>query len=314
MRNYAIDWIRSLSIFFIVGYWHLFNYTSVFPEYYNPISFALAMVCLGLFTLVSGYLIGFKKIELDNEQVGRFLRKRAERIYPPLVFALITFGIFGLSSPTTLSKSGLLLSVFFGPAPLTLWYVVMICIFYLLSPFLFIGSKNLADYLLVAIGIYLSLVILSQTLQDFDTRVLLYFPIFSLGVYLGQREKKIPIWLPAILLLPSFMISRNAIFYFSETSTALTPFILIAALLVFMATMELVSKRKAPIIILQLSYASYFMYLFHRPLFQFLIQIWFPAQEPFQIAYLVFICLPVVIFFSWLTQHLYANLLQWVRY
>ncbi len=31
-RNMAIDFIRAICILYIVGFWHLFNYTEAFPK------------------------------------------------------------------------------------------------------------------------------------------------------------------------------------------------------------------------------------------------------------------------------------------
>ena len=59
--NLTINLIRALSIMYIIGFWHLFNYTDAFFSYKNVITIRLTYIVLGVFySAISGYFIGLK--------------------------------------------------------------------------------------------------------------------------------------------------------------------------------------------------------------------------------------------------------------
>ena len=65
-REYRFDIARVLCMTFIVVYLHLYGYVyGVKSAYFMPECAVLTDACLGLFTFVSGYLIG-KKYDFGN--------------------------------------------------------------------------------------------------------------------------------------------------------------------------------------------------------------------------------------------------------
>ena len=60
----------------------------------------------------------------------------------------------------------------------------------------------------------------------------------------------------------------------------------------------------------QLSEASFFMYLLHRPLYLWMQIVWFPSTEKEQVPYLLFVCLPIIGIVAWLCQRAYTGFLQ----
>ena len=77
----SLDYLRSFSMLYIVGYWHLFNYTDAFPQYSNAVTYTMTLIVLGLFVLISGFLIGRREVKpTDNSSsiVGFYKKKLME--------------------------------------------------------------------------------------------------------------------------------------------------------------------------------------------------------------------------------------------
>lgn len=102
MREYRFDVVRVICMTYIVTYVHL--YENIYPQdrmtTYVPASIAMAHVCLGLFSFVSGYLLG-KKYSFGNQGNGNvwlFYKKRFLRIFPLFVLSSITLWLIGFNN------------------------------------------------------------------------------------------------------------------------------------------------------------------------------------------------------------------------
>jgi peptidoglycan/LPS O-acetylase OafA/YrhL len=131
-RSFAIDFLKGISILYIAGYWHLFNYTKAFPLYQNVVTGRLLMVVLGLFVLISGYLIGAKADSNSKSGFLVFYVKRLLRIYPPFILFSLIFYLLNVGSGKKLFKTAALITMVFPPAANTLWFIAMIIVFYLI--------------------------------------------------------------------------------------------------------------------------------------------------------------------------------------
>lgn len=296
---------------YIVGYWHLFNYTEFFPFYSNPVSHKFTQVILGTFCVVSGYLLGFKQ----NDAVSlitplKFYKKRFLRIYPLYILSLSCFLFLGLIDFSTAIKAAFLLSMFLEPAPLTLWFISMLLLFYLVTPFLMYFSSNNIKFLAVSMLIELALITYEHQIGSLDIRILIYFPCFAAGLYISMNSIKMPNNnMKAIIIFAlCFAVS------FIETSWSehfsfilLAPMVLTGALFIL--------KTRFPIkhtlslkLITYLSFSSYAMYLFHRPIYDVMLQIYYPNLAFLQWLYLMSVCLPLIVWLSWHIQKTYDTL------
>ncbi|MCP9772339.1 hypothetical protein KBY66_06835 [Synechococcus sp. Tobar12-5m-g] len=96
--------------------------------------------------------------------------------------------------------------------------------------------------------------------------------------------------------LPSELDERNLLFM---------PLVLFGSWLVFLLVRRVERRLSQPWWILQLSAASYFLYLFHRPLFK-LATSWSSSTAVVpELAYLLLACLPLIILTAWWGQRLY---------
>lgn len=160
-RDYRFDVVRVLCMSYIVVYAHLYHY--VHPEVISalvvyPAHFVFANACLGLFTFVSGYLIGTRyNFAKYNGGVWQFYKKRLLRIIPLFVLASCVLYIIGFNSGRATLNGLLCVSPFIKPRPLTLWYIPVILICYLITPV--VGRKNLV-WRIISASVFVSIIML----------------------------------------------------------------------------------------------------------------------------------------------------------
>ena len=308
-RKTGIDILRGLSMLYIVGFWHLLEYTHAI-HYQTPVTHRITWITLGIFFFISGYLIGHKKVSFTSIGLIGFYLKKLLRIYPLYLVALVWFTKLGISRPDISIKAAWGISVFTGQAPPTLWFVAMIIVFYAIAPFLVYScrKKNIYTYLFYDGLFMLALYAYQRFTGLLELRMLVYFSVFYLGIYAGVDEniftkKKTIFFLAVLSFLLSYFTHVNAL---ALKVLTVVPMITICSLFVVMMIKDSkVTSNKARTIIMGLSYASYCMYLFHRPIYILANKFYFPVNQSLQVFYLVGICLPCVILFSYGVQKTY---------
>lgn len=277
----------------------------------------MTVIALGLFVYISGYLIGSKDFDLSKTGVIDFYMTRILRIYPPFISAIVLFYVLKLSTGIALAKSAFLVSMFLPPTPFTLWFVTMIFVYYVAAPLLIYIIKR------YGIGQYISFCIITMALcfvfrHAIDIRMAMYAPSFAAGVLMAKRMDfiyKINLGVAAIILILSFMISLNIISSVEQNLLS-TPLALSGPLFLFVLFKRIdnrvVMHWSLPWIT-RLSYAGFFMYLFHRPIYKIFRYLYFPASGAHQVLYLLLVCLPVIIVMSWLGQTVYDQLISQLR-
>jgi len=192
-RNIGIDFLRGLSMLYIVGFWHMFNYTKAFPEYNNFLTRRFTLIILGTFVFISGYFIGIKDITINKHNIVQFYKKRLLRIYPLYLIAIGLFTVFDLSDLITSIKAGLLISMLIKPSPLTLWFITMLMLFYVISPLLIHASKTIKPGSLMIYYLIFLMLLMSYSYftKMLDLRLVVYFPSFALGVFVASKNRNI---------------------------------------------------------------------------------------------------------------------------
>lgn len=307
-RIFSIDFLKGISVLYVAGYWHLFNYTKAFPQYQNVVTGRLLMVALGLFVLISGYLVGTKVNTNSKNGLIVFYTKRLLRIYPPFILFSIIFYVLNVGSGKKLFKTATLISMVFPPAANTLWFVAMIIIFYMMAPLLINMSKNMAKYLLFCVFLFSSAFIFNHFFNILNERLILFFPIFAVGILLASRQElkdNLPLSVVTLFLIASIMLT-----FMENVSMFLwLPLMVFAPLFCFLI---LLRKERMIVrfkIIGHIGYASLFVYLSHRPIYEVLKKLYFPQSEILQIFYLAVICLPLIIAISMVLQKWYNNII-----
>jgi peptidoglycan/LPS O-acetylase OafA/YrhL len=195
-----VDWIRAAGILYVVAYWHLFEWVREVFNYVNPLTTLLKYLALGSFVFVSGYLLAGRKTKITTHGLRLFYLKRLVRILPLYLLALVIFLWLGWTSWGVAIKSAVGLSLFWGPAPLTLWFVAMLLAYYVTAPFLAANAQSPARFVAASGAFFAAIVALKFSLPDGDSKVVIYFPAFCLGVWWGSAPRRTGKSMVALLL------------------------------------------------------------------------------------------------------------------
>jgi peptidoglycan/LPS O-acetylase OafA/YrhL len=259
------------------------------------------MVVLGMFVFISGYLIGTKFDGNSKNRLVVFYAKRLLRIYPPFILFSIVFYALNIGSGKKLFKTATLISMFIPPAANTLWFVAMIIVFYLISPLLINMSKNKVSYFFFCALLFGSAFMLNHFFDIFNVRLVLFFPTFAVGVLLASYKELIhnlKLSVITLLLAASILVT----FIDNASMFIWSPLMVFGPLLCFLIASreEIIIQRFG--IMRHIGYASFFVYLSHRPIYEVLKNLYFPQSGIFQIFYLAVICLPIIVAISWVLQ------------
>ncbi|EXJ14901.1 acyltransferase family protein [Imhoffiella purpurea] len=311
-RSLGIDLLRGACILYIVGYWHLIPYTTALPGYANWFTEGLKYVALSTFVFCSGYLLARARIQLDPSGLGSFYRRRLLRIYPLYLVALVAFGLYGIASWKQVQDGILLTSMFTPPAMPTLWFVTMIMVFYLAAPFLIRTADRALPTLLL--GLLLTCALAAQHLwvRHIDMRILMYLPVFVLGILyrrqpswraLAERHRWLLLALAA-LLLPTSQIGNESTL---SGGLMIVPLLLTSATAAVIFADGLAARLHAGTVE-RLAYASFGLYLVHRLVFKASIALYFPAEGWNQVGYLLAAALPISLAIGYGMQRGYDRL------
>lgn len=306
-ESHAIMILRGLAILNIVGFRHMLNYTDTdWPLYF--ITESLAYISLCIFMLFSGYLLFPKAV---SQSPAAFYKNRFVRIYPLFLLAVACFWIVGIYPFSILAKTALLTSVYALPSPITLWFVVILCHYYVLTPLLARCTES-AIRMIAVVGTYLGLHLLLLGLNiDFDMRIIAFFPAYVSGLlfrrYVKYTHRKLWMWVLAAILcvaVPAIFVTfpHMRLAHYIPMSIVV-PFV--CFLLLSRCSTKVITQLMRPV-----TYALLPLYLFHRVVFTVLTDMYFPTETLWQIFYLVGFCLPVILGISYGIQAAYNHGVQ----
>ena len=314
MRKVPIDIMRAVSMLYIVGFWHLLDYTKAVRWHHNPVTYRITVGALSLFVLISGFLTGRKDGGLAGGAIWRFYKTRFWRIYLPFLIASGLFLAAGLNNTLALVKGVTLVAMLLAPPPFTLWFVSMIVLFYLIAPLLVGLRGNVAAYFALCTLIVGAMFLYQAATGRMDMRLILYFPCFAAGIFLAARSLPSSTLsliglqlLAALSLVPTLARPSGRL----ESDPWAAPWALFGSIAVFVVVMRAGRNLKPPAILTQLSEASFFMYLLHRPFYLLMQIVGFPSTDKEQVPYLLFVCLPTIAIVAWLCQRAYTAFLRW---
>lgn len=295
------DCVRAISMLYIVGFWHLFDYIG--KDIVNPVTSQITYGVLASFTFISGYFLGQKKIT-DAKSVFSFWFRRLIRFYPLFVVSCVMLWKIGYIGG---GKRQLLLTVMglscvIPPAAITAWYLTMLMIFYFVTPFINMLDKKKFKFVLM-FGIELVMV-----LARVDSRLYFYWPFYCAAILLGgkfvpAKVHYIAMFLSVVLFSIISIIAGNEIGVLS--------FICVASFVVFLINVgkllehSVLSKLLRPI-----SYASMCAYLFHRPFYFGVMRL--IGRFSIWVAYIVI--LPVLLVMCYGIQWLYDRFIKELLY
>ncbi len=290
-------------------------------------------LALSLFTFMSGYLLEYNYPVIENRvQIWNFLIKRYLRVYPLYILAMLTyfkiFPQFININPCTVLTNCLGLQMIFARencmAVMTLWFIGLMLTYYVifvLMKLLVSGTKSL----IIFIGSLVAGIISAKILFGIgDKRLLMYLPIFLSGAYsckwkiLEKMSARWVVFLSIFLILfiwlyfrysyPKIYLSGAKPQLFSLVSAQ--AFVLVDVIMLCFAywTVALFKNfesKKFHKITYFISYASYSVYLVHRPIWWLMAKAYDSPKKILMLAYMMGLGIPLVIFVGYCVQLTY---------
>lgn len=199
-RNYAIDFIKTISIFAVVII-HVstayldrslpFNLSFDFLLFINQFS----RFAVSLFFLSSGLLLGSKYIKIPS--AGVFYKKRILRILPPYLFWTIVYYLL-FSSVAAIFKWSFINNLLTGDTSYQFYFIPTICVLYLLFPYIVKYKKILLSKQFVLLFFVIECILLYFVYYSMF-QIPLYSPFrnalinlspFLIGIFLSQNYEK----------------------------------------------------------------------------------------------------------------------------
>ena len=328
MREYRFDVVRVVCMTYIVTYVHLYGY--IYPQGrmtpFQPASIALAHACLGVFTFVSGYLLGKKYCfgPQGDADVWTFYKKRILRIIPLFVLASIALWLIGFNGTRATMNGLLCISPFVDPKPMTLYYIPVILWCYLLTPLI---SKHGMKWRAVScLAIMILLIVIRILLPSVDSRFIFNVFFYFVGIVsascfdwkfkasYGTAIKTFSVL--AFALMVAIAINRSLL-YGTVTQIALGALGVFPILFLcegishlFFDSPHARQKGVKSIscqLIIAISYASMCSYMFHRFFYWAAETIWNPADTSVKWLYMIAVGYPIILVLSYAIQKLYDD-------
>ena len=311
-RDLSLDALRSLAMVYIVGFWHPLAASHLFGDlFYTNTTILLSFCFLGLFCFISGFLIskqrraGFGSFK----EVAAFYGRRVARLYPLYLLACVGFYATGL-----IPKEDFLAGISLSGAVrniniMTLWFVNVIIVFYLLTPLLlfrFQWKRNLC----LCLALYAVLIALAKG-KCIDPRLAHYFVIYAAGVLLAQAARAQE-WVrrQGWKLLPLFLIAgwlamNKELVHGKTLRFVLTDMAVLMSMPVLLALGRFLACTLHARLISWVSYSSFALYLFHRLIFNAAHAYYLPKELGSMLLYEVGVLLPISLVIAYGIQAAY---------
>jgi peptidoglycan/LPS O-acetylase OafA/YrhL len=273
--------LRGLSILLLLALHSEVFDPGIFGEALSNLAAFVATFLLGSFFFLAGFFTEASLCKPDANAL-RFIWSKFIRIYPPYWLALALF-IFVLDydlSRSALAVYVLNLQAIFAPAfiksLLTLWYISMLVVFYILYGGMLMAIRSSLGLLIVSIAIFF-LALWAHLVQGvFDPRFFQYYFMFLAGIlfyrYEAVRMKifEINIMLKILFAVVSVAILQSVLnLQFPKTHVY---FILAAGFFILSWVLLWLTIFRTTLgrwnLWAWLSTASFFAYLIHRPLWR----------------------------------------------
>jgi len=337
MKNRVIEFdiVRSLAIFLILFHHlpqhsfnfyvfhlkgHLFDLSFIFwEEFYFGV---------GLFVFMSGYLLSKANPSFERwGDIKQFILGRYIRLFPLYIIALVLFialdgDLRGSVSICTFLLNVLGLEIAFGsndcPPLLTLWFVGLILSYYYVFIFLEKFGRSVIRFITLVFTIEF-IGLLLRKIGLMDERFLFFFGLFVAGM-VGAKYKLIekiklshvifvsPLFAILVYVLVVFIHRREFPSYFSVIGMSdliVRNLIILWQVLFVFALARVILRTGRHVVFQKVAYASYGIYLFHRPVWWLMVNMYNPANWIIKTVYLALFGIPLTMVVSFYLQKLY---------
>lgn len=313
MRDYRFDVVRVVCMTYIVAYFHLYGY--VYLQGQPAIDTAIAHACLGLFTFVSGYLLGKKYCfgHEGNVDVWTFYKKRMLRIVPLFLISSVALWLIGFNGAQATMNGLLCISPFVNPRPGTMYYIPIILWCYLVTPLL--SRHGLRWRVCGCVLLFGLLFIASLIFPSIDRRFVFNVFFYFVGIvsascfdwrFTFPHGTSIKVF--SVLFLVCLLAVSS---HYSLLNTNLRQMALGGiGVFVILFICEGISKLGGRQFFNFVSYASMACYLFHRFFYWVAEAVWNPTDTTIKWLYMAGVVYPIIIVLSYGIQKLYDKLVK----
>lgn len=281
VRLQEFEALRGMSILLLLALHSEVFDSFVFGFEVGPLAGVVAAFLLGSFFFLAGFFAEFSRRKTDGG-IFSFIKSKFIRIFPPYWLALALF-IFVLGY--TLKRFDTLayilnlqwaLSPVFIKQVLTLWYISVLVGFYLIFGILLFTVKSNLGLLIWSLLLFAAGYASNMMLGLFEPRFFMYYFIFLAGVYFSRFESVrnrllelgfvYKLIVAVVVLIPFWLVSAR------ELPVTNLIFIFTADLFILGWVLMWLSVFRSSLgswrIWAFLSTASFFTYLYHRPIWK----------------------------------------------
>lgn len=282
-RLVEFEALRGLSILLLLALHSEVFDPFIFGEALSNLAAFVATFLLGSFFFLAGFFTEVSLSKPDTSPI-RFIWSKFIRIYPPYWLALVLF-IFVLDydlSRSALAVYVLNLQAVFAPtfikSLLTLWYISMLVVFYILYGSMLTAIRSSLGLLITSFAIFFLAMWSHLTYGILDPRFFQYYFMFLAGILFCRYESvRVKTFELNILVKVVFAV-LSVIFlqwvFVSKYPSIHAFYILAAGFFILSWVLLWLTIFRTSVggwrIWAWLSTASFFAYLIHRPLWRFM--------------------------------------------
>jgi hypothetical protein len=281
---------------------------------------------LGAFVFISGFLTAITLYRKEITDLPGYYRSRSIRLFIPYFVALLLFiFILGIQVSTreliihVLGLQTLLSPKYSDPMP-TLWFISLLVILLTITPILIVSLGKVTRLIATYLIIFISSILIHFTFDLIDIRFFYFFPSFVIGSLIGilkglpvmKTSNKLLVGSCFGLIIGIFMLSQTDLTYVPDLDLLhifwSTLFILSSIVVILRSSQGLLHFRFVQNLILYIATGSFFAYLYHRPLWGILNNIFGITVHKTEVI-VNLVSIPVVLILAYILQNLYERVL-----
>jgi peptidoglycan/LPS O-acetylase OafA/YrhL len=309
-----LNMIRAISILYIVFVCHLANYSYGVPTDPTRLIGLLAHCCVANFVFISGFLLSHRYTCSCWNETVIFYRSRFLRIYPMYILTLSAFYLSSFIDARTCLNAALLVQILTAEDLMTLWFVNMILLFYLLVPF-YLKKYSTMRTLLITAAITIVLGAIKLKTHLIDIRILQYLPLFTFGIIVPRygsslftaQSKRFQI--SFILLFLGLAYFHTLFRNFHLPEIALEECAMFVSIPLFWNLGSYLARTASLKILSFISYCAFSIYLVHRLTFALGVHFYQPMTPVSSLLYLIAVLSPLTVIAAYVFQWTYDGVL-----
>ncbi len=322
------DVLRTLAIFSLfLHHGGIYNFSAFgFPF----ISFTpyLELFLLGSFTFMAGYLLVKSFYKTHERSLLSIWASKIIRIFVPYIVALLLFAIFFDIEATRIDLAihafgiQLLLAPRIGVPIMTIWYVGLLLVYYLIFPLLLKLFDGIVGVFVSSILVLLGAYLINIRWGFFEYRFFYYYLVFLAGILCAKAGCLRGVATTKYYLMDKVVVLFIGIYglsVFKDESLfsispqfllAVTIYILSIVLFAFSLIQIFIRGKDKLTFFGYVAFASYFAFLFHRPIWRLILQPFTFQTDLTWFLYIIIVGSVVVISVSHYLQKTYNFLTQ----